>query len=357
MTDKRRTNPLIRVTPQFGEGDAQFVVRDLRRNTGYGIPNSTLLDLLAEAVNGIKRDELLDVAVETYGLSADLAESIVEMLEDRELLVPADEGPDELERERERWRDAGWGGAFDFYTCIRDYPYYDDNEPDSILERVEDRAERNEEIPPVYKDYDGVPRTELPEVDKSETLASTKSVLTASEPIADADGKVDVELLSKLLFYAFGETGSQSLGDLGEFPLKTSPSGGGRHPTEAYVVAFDVDGLEEGTYHYSVRGHDLERLTDATDATAMRNNPRTDDAAFAVVLTSVVARQMWKYRDPRAFRIPHHDAGHLMETVRLLGRALAQPVTFDHELDRETIAEHLRIDRLREPILWCGFVG
>jgi SagB-type dehydrogenase family enzyme len=357
MTDERKTNPFVSVLPLLADDDPRFVVRDVRRNTDYEIPNPTLLELLAEAADGIKRGKLRGVAVETYGLSADLAESVIEMLEEKSLLIPADGERGDLEREREQWRDAGWGEAFDFYACIRDYPFYEDNDPDSVMERVAERVERNEEVPPVYKCYEDAPRTGLPEVDESEPLASTRAVLGASDPISDADETVDVELLSKLLFYAFGEVGRQSLEGVGEFPLKTSPSAGGRHPTEAYVATFDVDGVEEGFFHYSVEDHDLERVASGTAALEALESSRTEDAAFAVVLTSVVERQMWKYRDPRTFRLPHHDAGHLMETLRLLGRATALPVTFDHELDRTVLAEHLRIDRLEELILWCGFVG
>lgn len=357
MTGERRPNPFASVAPRLGDDDPRFVVRDVRRNTDYEIPNWTLLELLADAAAGVDRDELRDEAVETYGLPADLAESVVEMLEEKGLLLPTDAETVELERELRRWRDAGWGDAFEFYTCIRDYPYHEDNEPNSILDRVADRAEQNEEVPPVYKRYDDAPRTELPEVDESEAMASARSVLAASEPISDADATVDDELLSKLLFYAFGETGSQTLDGIGEFPLKTSPSGGGRHPTEAYVATFDVDGVERGLFHYSVENHGLERVATASAASEALGTPRSDDAAFAVILTSVVARQMWKYRDPRAFRIPHHDAGHLMETMRLLGRANDLPVTFEHKLDRAVLADHLRIDRLQEPILWCGLVG
>lgn len=357
MTEERRTNPFVSVTPLLTDDDPRFVVRDVRRNTDYEIPNRTLLELLAEATDGVERIELRNAATETYGLSEELAESVVEMLEEKGLLVPTNGETNELESEREQWHDADWGDAFDFYTCIRDYPYHEDNDPESVMERVAERVERNEEVPPVYKRYEDAPRTELPEVDESEPMASMKTVLAASEPIPDADRPIDVELLSKLLYYVFGETGSQSLEGVGEFPLKTSPSAGGRHPTEAYVATFDVDGVEEGLFHYSVENHDLERVATGNAAFEALESPRIDDAAFAVVLTSVVARHMWKYRDPCTFRLPHHDAGHLMETLRLLGRANAQPVTFDHKLDRTTLAEHLQIDRLEEPVLWCGFVG
>ncbi|MDF5808502.1 hypothetical protein P4123_14470 [Pseudomonas aeruginosa] len=48
------------------------------------------------------------------------------------------------------------------------------------------------------------------------------------------------------------------LGDV--FVRKTSPSGGSLHPVEVYPIVLNVDGIERGIYHYSVRRHGLERL-------------------------------------------------------------------------------------------------
>src|SRR5688572_2921518 len=45
-----------------------------------------------------------------------------------------------------------------------------------------------------------------------------------------------------------------------EIALKTSPSGGARHPVEAYVVVRRVRGLRAGVYHYEAGQHVLERL-------------------------------------------------------------------------------------------------
>jgi hypothetical protein len=39
--------------------------------------------------------------------------------------------------------------------------------------------------------------------------------------------------------------------------LKTSPSGGARHPIEAYVLVRRVTGIRPGVYHYSVKRHAL----------------------------------------------------------------------------------------------------
>jgi nitroreductase len=42
-----------------------------------------------------------------------------------------------------------------------------------------------------------------------------------------------------------------------------------------------------------------------------------------LLLTAKLERPMWRYRDdPRSFRVVLHDAGHVLEQVKLVARAL-----------------------------------
>ena len=41
---------------------------------------------------------------------------------------------------------------------------------------------------------------------------------------------------------------------------RTSPSGGGLHPVEAYPLIRNVEGIKPGLYHYDARDHALERI-------------------------------------------------------------------------------------------------
>ncbi len=353
-----RTNPFISVMPHFEEDESKFIIRDFHQNKSYEIPNYELLELLGEANKGVKREELKAFAEQEYGLSTKAAKSVVGMLESKNLLASPDSEVFDLERERERWEEVGWGVAFDYYVCIRDYPYYDDNDPDSILERVSQRAERNGSPPPLYKEYEDVLRVELEEVD-DRTLGSVASVLAADsqKPNQNEQSTIGAETLSKVLYYSFGETGRQTLEGVGEFLLKTSPSGGSRHPTEAYVAVLDVDGIKQGFYHYSVKDHGLERLGTAKGVVESLRDAAESPPSFVVVFTSVLARDMWKYRDPRAFRIPNHDVGHLMETFRLVCAATDLNVTFEQEYEKQQLATKLGINRLTEPILACASVN
>lgn len=359
-TSEVRTNPFISVMPYFGGDEPEYIIRDFHRNRSYEIPNYALLELLGEAKEWVEREELKTLAEKEYGLSAEAAESIVGMLENKNLLTSPGSEVFDLERERKRWQEFGWGVAFDYYVCIRDYPYYDDNDPESILERVSERAARNGSLPALYKEYEDAPRVEFDEIDEQQTLGSIAKVLTEDSQKPNQDEQnvtVDAETLSEVLFYSFGETGRQTLEGVGEFLLKTSPSGGSRHPTEAYVATLDVDGIERGLYHYSVKDHGLERIgtTERVIESFERSAEKTPP--FVVILTSVLERDMWKYRDPRAFRIPNHDVGHVMETFRFVCRATGLSVEFGQEFDKQQLATALEIDRLTELVLGCAIVN
>jgi hypothetical protein len=47
--------------------------------------------------------------------------------------------------------------------------------------------------------------------------------------------------------------------------FRTSPSGGGRHPTEVYPCVRNVSGLEPGLYHYDGMAHELAWIGDPPD--------------------------------------------------------------------------------------------
>lgn len=347
-----RTNPFLRVVPDR-RGEAFHVV-ELRTNAEYHLPNPGMLALLGRAREPTDRERLETVAVEEFGLSPERAAGVVASMLDNEFLVEEGSAAAALAHDGEEWRADGWWPAFEYLVTIRDYPYYRAHDYESAMERVSERAEHGD-VPSVYKRYDDRPRVELPPVEEA-SLPSVAAVL--GEGCGDRRTALDAGTLSTLLYYAFGQTGSQELPGVGEFVLKTSPSGGGRHPVEAYVAVLDVEGIEAGLYHYSVEGHDLERL--GGNATAEETLAATDHdrrPAAAVACTAVVERNTWKYRDPQAYRIPYHDLGHLVETLRCCCEAYGLAATFGTGFDGEALAAALSVDRLAEPLLGHALLG
>ena len=149
--------------------------------------------------------------------------------------------------------------------------------------------------------------------------------------------------------------------EFGRLPLKTSPSGGARHPIEAYVCVRRVSGLKPGLYHYASDVHRLE-LIRRGDLTARLRvwMPRSGyfaRAAFVVVLTAVLERQVWRYPYARAYRAALAEAGHVCQTFCLAAtwRSLAPFCLMG--LDDQEIERDLGIDGVRETVLYVAGAG
>ena len=72
---------------------------------------------------------------------------------------------------------------------------------------------------------------------------------------------VTLDQISTVLYYVFGCHGTATVSPPDVIAIKrTSPSGGGLHPIEAYPLIINVDGLDPGLYHYRVEDHSLELL-------------------------------------------------------------------------------------------------
>lgn len=88
--------------------------------------------------------------------------------------------------------------------------------------------------------------------------------------------------------------------------LRCNPSSGNLHPTEAYVVAHGVQGLDDGLYHYASRSHELEQRCVSAAAHA---------SGLWIGLSSIHWREAWKYGE-RAFRYCQLDVGHALAALR-----------------------------------------
>ncbi len=167
--------------------------------------------------------------------------------------------------------------------------------------------------------------------------------------------------LSRLLLWTWGRTRAADDPDLGPFQLKTSPSGGARHPIEVYPVVQRVAGLAAGVYHYAVDAHALERLagpvSDDRLAELCGGQPWIRDAAAVFMMAAVLERSMWKYRQSHAYRVIHLDAGHLGQTFHLVATGLGlAPLSFG-ALAADDVETLLGLDGIGEIVLYAAAVG
>jgi len=213
--------------------------------------------------------------------------------------------------------------------------------------------------PPAFKKYPRAPQIALPAPAPSGEF--TRALLTRRTWRNFAPAPVALEDLSALLWLTFGIQCWLDLPGVGRLAKKTSPSGGSRHPIEAYVYAARVAGLPRGIYHYNSAAHRLEQIRSrATTGELTRLLNRQwwfGKAPVVVFLTAVFARTQWKYPAPRAYRAVLAEAGHLCQTFCLTAasRALAPFCTMamrDSDVERA-----LKLDGVSESVLYAAGCG
>ncbi len=174
-------------------------------------------------------------------------------------------------------------------------------------------------------------------------------------------GNLSLESVSKLLQTTWGIQGYLDTNVFGKLPYKTSPSGGARHPVEVYLMALKVDGLETGIYHYQARDHLLEKLDASASARRARaycaDQLHVAEAAALFIMTAVFSRTMWKYHNPRAYRVVLLDAGHLCQTFCLAATRMGLAPFSTAALKDTLIEKDLGLDGISESVLYVAGVG
>jgi SagB-type dehydrogenase family enzyme len=231
-------------------------------------------------------------------------------------------------------------------------------EPEDSLRDLRRHA-RSVPPPPAFKKYPRAPQIPLPAPAPNGDFP--RALLTRRTWRNFASAPVALDDLSALLRLTFGIQCWLDLPGVGRLAKKTSPSGGSRHPIEAYVYAARVAGLPRGIYHYNSAAHRLERIRSrATSGELTRLLNRQwwfGKAPVVVFLTAVFARTQWKYPAPRAYRAVLAEAGHLCQTFCLTAasRALAPFCTMamrDSDVERA-----LKIDGVSESVLYAAGCG
>lgn len=143
------------------------------------------------------------------------------------------------------------------------------------------------------------------------------------------------------------------------------PSAGGLHPTEAYLLVQNVEGVTPGLYHYHPIDHALEPLGDiaAEDSQALALRIVAGQRHFMkahviIILASRFRRTFWKYRNhAKAYRAIILDAGHLSQALYLAAaeRGLAAFITA--AVNERDIEEIFGLDPMLEGVLAVSGFG
>ena len=183
-----------------------------------------------------------------------------------------------------------------------------------------------------------LPRATRTPLDDLFDTRSTCRNFDTSKPLRQA-------AFAHVLERTYGVRGQVHAADDFDVIKRTSPSGGALHPTEAYVIVRNVEGLAPGLYHYRSGEHalqplpfDAERLPPGAEkhAISAQKTPLDylawiavggqqwfADAHALVVMAPRFLRNYWKYRNhPKAYRVCILDVGHLSQTLLLTATEL-----------------------------------
>ncbi|MBA8825130.1 SagB-type dehydrogenase family enzyme [Saccharopolyspora lacisalsi] len=277
-------------------------------------------------------------------LTAETVDEAVEALREAGLLLAEDtEQASRDDRFARQWGPWDPEASF-FHYATQDVPYPDE----------EAQAQETEQESPalfeLFTEYSEADRIFLPRPLSTDLRAPYDQVLHGRRTHRDfTEDPVPLSTLATLLSTTFGPTDFVDCGRCALF-RRTSPAGGARQELDAYLAIRNVAGVEPGTYHYNLREHSLELLsegfTSEEGAHLCADQDWAGGAAFLVVLSAVVDRMLSKYPTPRCYRVVLINAGHLGQTFALTATALGLGPAQTGAFHDTPVADRLGLDNV-----------
>lgn len=294
-----------------------------------------------------------EYAVETKVTNRTAQRAIGQLVADGFLLSSA-RRPSPKEEAMARWD--GWNPpAGFFHDATRDVRFLDAVEGGRLLREKARRVPP----PPAVKRYLRARSFQLPLTKTDGEFART--LLARRTWRQFAKRPLSLTSLAALLGFTGGVLKWAATGADPRQPLKTSPSGGARHPIELYVCVRNVERLPRGLYHYSGDLHTIERIgTSPGPMTVERylpSQPWYDGAAAIVFFSAVYERYLWKYNYPRAYRATLVEAGHQCQTFCLAATWLGLAPFCTMAIADSTVEHDLGLDGIAEAVVYAAGVG
>ena len=204
--------------------------------------------------------------------------------------------------------------------------------------------------PSTFKTYPNIELIPLPrEVQHNDEKLS--NLLKYSYRKDDAVA-LEIADLSRILSLAYSITGRASYGDDYHY-YRSVASAGALYPVEIYVTTHDVEGLQDGLYHFSIAGHGLVALR-SEDMSGWVADYLQDIPEKRPLLifffTTIFFRSAWKYRK-RAYRYHLLDTGHLIENLAVVLKAQGLHFCLSYDFDDQAVNQMLGLDETREVCL------
>ncbi|MEI8003000.1 MAG: SagB/ThcOx family dehydrogenase [Methanothrix sp.] len=153
---------------------------------------------------------------------------------------------------------------------------------------------------------------------------------------------LNMESLSQLFFESLAISGQKSYAGT-KWSLRVNPSSGNLHPTEGYLIAGSVAGLQSspGVYHYCPKSHALELLAKMEGESWQ--SLHLPQGTLLLAFSSIYWRESWKYGE-RAFRYSMLDVGHALAAVAVAAHCLGWQASLEDDLGAEDLTTLLGLD-------------
>lgn len=281
----------------------------LLESKSVSVSDARFLALFGRIQKSVTESELVKICVDVFDCDPAAAESTVTKLASLGILQDA-EYRHPLMPEVQQWKKYGWLDALVLHCRSEGQSYSDvinaadSRDPDDVLrERIARHG-----IPSFWKQIETdqtivLPQpTEYPERDLGEVLLSRRTHIPWSGQQMDA-GQVSRMLLdANKPLVAMRRRAEDEYYERPSALLENAYA-----DLETYFVAFDVDGIPAGLYHYDPAGHRLSLVRAGSlreeVRTAFTGQERASSGSCALLLSAVWERHMLRYEgDPRAYR-------------------------------------------------------
>lgn len=203
-----------------------------------------------------------------------------------------------------------------------------------------------------FKTYTLMDQVSLPSTTPRSPL---ENLIAARRSIRNYSGQaMTQEELARVLYYSYGITDKRR-------NWRAVASGGGLYPLEIYVLPVNVEGLENGVYHYNIEHNCLDTISRGDRLAEIKEciwfeDIHVDDAAALFIVTAIFERSTLKYQD-RGYRMILMEAGEVAQNMTLVANSYDLGVCLVGGFHDNIVSKILEIDGSYEAPLLPIVVG
>lgn len=252
------------------------------------------------------------------------------------------------------WKELGWSCDFDYLHSSLDMTFFaSDEQGYASASKTMLHYSSKEPDETRFKTFE-VHRAKLP-------LPQVADLINDKVPVSAWSLDHRVRALASCIVAPTKTTRPQ----WGGAPLlrKLHPSGGARHPTEAYLLLQNTIGnLQAGYYHIHVSPLELVSLSIPQGSISFNSiEPLVNRVPFSIVagvcLTSCFARNRYRYRESRTYRTVHMDIGHVLANIEYIAQFLLLKIFVAHTWDSQASQTLTGANYLEEGMMATIFIG